>query len=366
MKTTRNDLLRMGMTGLCVMMINGVSEANPSAGTGLVFPKKDWVEATPESQGVDAAKLEEAMCAIAALHPKGEPNAGSTQAVVIRNGRMIWKGSDIDNLHLICSCTKSFVNSVFGLLYDDGKCRLETRAADVLPAMKEYYPEATLGQFANLTSGYNVPWNTSPFEIRPPLHPPGKAIHYSDSVNQLAHLLTLVAGQPLRDLFKQRIADVIGMPPDAWRWDDSGEVNGLKVCGAGLVSTTARNFARFGLLYLAEGRWEDRQVVSKEWVRLSTTAQVAPTLPTHLPSSCWYNVLPGRYGYNWWTNGIDAKGERLWPSAPPRTFAAQGNYNNYCFVIPEWQMVFVTMDTSKVVDAKLYDRVFSQLREAIR
>jgi CubicO group peptidase (beta-lactamase class C family) len=334
----------------------------------MIFPGKDWVEATPESQGVDSRKLAEAMAMlreIAADYRDGTKHAGNTQGVVIRNGRVIWKGSDIDNKHTVYSCGKSFMSSVFGLLVDDKKCTPETRAADILPTLKEHYGEVTLGQFASFTSGYNVPWRKSPFEILPPIHAPGKGFHYSSSADQLAHLLTRIADEPLRDLFKRRIADPIGMPPDTWSWRDVGKIDGRIVCGgSGHVAITARQFARFGHLYLNKGRWGAKQLLSKEWVEASTRPQAAPAVPPHDPKA-WYTHLPGRYGFNWWTNGVNVKGDRWWPSATPKMFGAQGNRNNYCFVIPEWRMVLVRMGRGKAIDSRLYDKVFAKLNEAL-
>ena len=341
MAATCRSSIRVGLVfGAVLAALAGAIWAGPAPAkaTGdMIFPGEDWVEATPASQGVDPLKLQEAMDVVAELaedYRDGTEHAGNTQTIVIRNGRMIWKGSDVDNMHTVYSCGKSFMSSVFGLLCDDGKCSPDTRAADILPALEEHYPAVTLGQFANFTSGYNVPWRQSAFEIRPPLHTPGQAFHYSASANQLAHVLTRVAGEPLRDLFKRRIADPIGMRPEMWRWASAAEIDGLDVCGgAGHVSITARDFARFGHLFLNKGRWGDRRILSEEWVTMSTRPQSKPTVPPYEQNG-WYVHLPGRYGYNWWTNGRDRSGELWWRNATPGTFAAQGNRNNYCFVIP--------------------------------
>ena len=71
------------------------------------FPGANWQEGSPESQGLDSSKLQAAMNSYAST--VGGP--GVTQAVVIRNGVMIWKGSDIDNRHHTWSCTKSRTSS---------------------------------------------------------------------------------------------------------------------------------------------------------------------------------------------------------------------------------------------------------------
>jgi hypothetical protein len=59
----------------------------------------------------------------------------------------------------------------------------------------------------------------------------------------------------------------------------------------------------------------------------------------------------GVYGYNWWVNGIRSNDSRLWPDAPPSTYAASGYNNNKMIIIPEWDMVVVRLglDANDVV-----------------
>jgi CubicO group peptidase (beta-lactamase class C family) len=92
------------------------------------------------SPGVDPARLADA---IANLEGHSGPD-GVEQLVVVRNGRLIWEGADADAVHGVWSCTKSFTNSALGLLIDDGKCRLETRARESFPALAGSYPGVTL------------------------------------------------------------------------------------------------------------------------------------------------------------------------------------------------------------------------------
>ncbi|MFW6155470.1 MAG: serine hydrolase domain-containing protein [Planctomycetota bacterium] len=340
----------------------------PPADEAMIFPGDDWVVATPESLGVDAARLERAMAIIAEIaadHPRhGTAHAGNTQVVVVRRGRVIWHGSDIDTLHRIYSCTKSLNSAVLGLLYDDGICTPDTKAATLLPALAEHYPTMTLGHMASLTSGYNIPWRESPFESRPPLHAPGEALHYNATTNLLNLLMTQAAGTDLKALFRDRIARPIGIPDDAWDWAAAHEVDGLTVYnGAGGMSMTARQLARFGHLFLNEGTWDGREILSREWVRLSTAVRVDPDVPPY-KDDAWYTHLPGRYGLNWWVNGRDSDGNLYWPSLPEGSYAAQGNNNNYCFVIPAWEMVLVREGQGKPIDSTLYDRVFAELSAA--
>ena len=121
-------------------------------------------------------------------------NDGARELVIIRNGRMIWQGDDIDKRHGVWSATKSFTSTVLGLLIEDGKCTLDTRVADVLPELKAHYPDVTLRHLTTMTSGYRAVGDTTtgsykhgpsstPFQPDPmPLFtPPGSQYAYWDS-----------------------------------------------------------------------------------------------------------------------------------------------------------------------------------------
>ncbi len=80
----------------------------------------------------------------------------------------------------------------------------------------------------------------------------------------------------------------------------------------------------------------------------------------------WYTGLTGAYGFNWWVNGVRRDGKPRWPQAPSKTAAVQGNYNNYCFVVPEWEMVIVRLGTDRRINNDLYNNFFAKLKLAIK
>jgi CubicO group peptidase (beta-lactamase class C family) len=340
-----------------------------------LFPERDWVAAAPEQAGLDAAKLSRAMDVIRRL--SGEQ--GTSQCVVIRDGLLVWRGEDIDNLHTVWSCTKSFLSTTLGLLIEDGKCSLDTRAADVYPPMEKQYPAVTLRHLVTFTSGYRpreASAAAAPFEPSEPLFAPGERFHYSWESYLLALLLTKIAGEPLRDLFRRRVAEPIGLRQDQWRWGDWGAfdaltgLHGAAVCGgSGLyergVWITARALARVGWLFACGGEWDGRPLLRRSWVEQALAPQVPAATPPH-EARAWYWRLPGTYGFYWWTNGIDCRGRRMWPAAPPPAAAMQGHLNNVCFVIPPWRMVVVRLGMDAAVDNDLYDEFFAALRQAIR
>jgi len=92
---------------------------------------------------------------------------------------------------------------------------------------------------------------------------------------------------------------------------------------------------------------------------------VANTVPPFDPEG-WYVKLPGSYGVNIWLNGIIPGGRHMWPDAPPRTVAIQGNMNNICFAVPEWRMVIVRLGTDGRIDLDRYTDVFAALGAALQ
>jgi CubicO group peptidase (beta-lactamase class C family) len=253
----------MHLQFLCLVLMGAVTAGGAAEPTRpmTLFPAGAWTEATPPSQAVDAAILSDAV----AMLDRTAGRDGARELAIVRHGRLIWKGPDIDKVHGVWSMTKSFTSTALGLLIDDGKCTLDTRAA---------------------------------------------------------------------------------MDPRQWRWGVHASNNGVAINGGSgnggkHIFISAREMARFGLLFLNHGRWNGRQLISTQWVHQATRVHVPADLPWAQPES----EIDGRgcYGFNWWVNGVTTNGTRKLPGAPPGTFWAAGHNNNRCFVIPEWDMVIVRL-----------------------
>lgn len=323
------------------------------------FPGAEWSPPPPEARCVPAARVAEAVAALAEVVGKD----GVSGVVVVQNGYLLWAGDRVDEKRPVWSCTKSFLSTCLGLLWDDGKLSPDDLAATHLPELAADYPTVTLRHLATFTSGVRV--KDGELAAGSPDYAPGAAMHYSAQSDLLARILTRVAGEPLAALFKRRVADPIGMDPAGWEWKAAGSPDGLVVNGgAGFPASglhmSARNLARFGWLFANDGVWDGRRLVSSRYVAVATAPQVPADIALHDPKG-WYHVLPGRYGLNWWTNGTDRGGVRLWPSAPASAFAAQGNLNNICIIVPEWKLVLVRTGADAVIDVARYDRALRLL-----
>jgi CubicO group peptidase (beta-lactamase class C family) len=348
----------------------------------MVFPADTWAQATPESQGVDAAGLRAALEHLdRALRDFG----GVGTVFIVRNGYAIWAGPESDKEYPIFSCTKVFTSTVLGVLTDDGKCCLEDLAIRYLPELSQAHPEYAglrLHHLATMAGGYQgvvrevsdeQPWGDPLGYLlaQYPRYEPGSACAYHDhDVFLLGHILTRVAGESLAILFKRRIADPIGMT--RWSWGVVGTLeSGLplnNVAGTPSrspgVQTNARELARFGHLFLNRGLWDGRRLLSASFIDQATSNQV----PASLPHASGADPA-GHYGFYWWTNGRQRNGAQPWPDAPAGAYAARGGSGNFCFVVPDWNLVLVRLGTNTLTRSagtdELWSGFFRQVREAM-
>jgi CubicO group peptidase (beta-lactamase class C family) len=323
----------------------------------MYFPGTEWTRVAPEAELMDSATLEDA---VAFLEANSSFNGVETLAI-IRNGRMIWSGGDIEAQYWTASAAKSFTSTVLGLLIDDGMATLDTLAKDYVPVLANHYPDVTLRHFATMTSGYRPAgsewagpwgWTNTPFTPREPWFEPGSQFFYQDPMlEQMARALTQIAQESMEPLFQRRIADPIGMDRASWDWWDFSDWNWPRYeiidgfvhnFGSDGMYISAQEAARFGHLFLNRGQWDGQQLISQSWVDEATKVQVPPDLPMH-PANPSPAGGPGVYGYNWWVNGVTADGSQPFPGAPSNIYYAHGMWNNYIIVVPDWNMVVVRL-----------------------
>jgi CubicO group peptidase (beta-lactamase class C family) len=320
----------------------------------MTFPGETWEKVAPESQDVDSKRLG---AAVDYLRDHSGSN-GVDRLIIIRNGRVIWKGPETDLKQRVWSITKAFTSTAQGLLIEDGKCTLDTLAWQYNPKdLAEQYRGVTLRHFATMTSGFDGVGGSYDFDEKkrgdenalvrplPPFFAPGTKYQYWDeATQQYGYVLAKIAGESLQDYLKRRVFDPIGMGEIQWQPDATGKV--LNWTGGLVIS--ASDLARFGHLFLNEGNWSGRQLVPVSWVREATRVQVPPSIPNALASSD--RKGSGVYGYHWWPNGTTPEGKRRWPDASLGTYARSGYNNNDLFVIPTWHMVIVRLGLDEQED----------------
>lgn len=340
-----------------------------AAAQGYFPPRGQWAHVQPAAAGFDPARLRDAIAyaessrdtsrtdsaSLAHVRPTEAPYDaivgpwldphGPTGGVIVRGGRIVAEWGEPTRVDMTFSVTKSFLSSVAGLALDDGLIP----SVDDTVARLVRIPEFTADPHnARITWRHlltqSSEWQGSlwgkpdwadrfnPRTGRRPVLEPGSAWTYNDvRVNVLALALLELWRRPLPQLLRQRIMDPIGASP-TWRWwgyrGSWVELDGLHMqsvsggghWGGGLF-ISAEDMARYGLLFLHQGRWNGRPLLSPRWVAEATS-----------PS----RVRPD-YGFLWWLNPE----RKPIPGAPARAFAAEGQGGNYIFVDPAHDLVVV-------------------------
>ena len=156
--------------------------------------------------------------------------------------------------------------------------------------------------------------------------------------NVLGTVYERAVGSLIFESFKQHIADPIGMQD--FRNRDGRYVRGADSMRPGYpFRMSARDLARFGLLFLRSGRWQDSTIVPSVWIRESTTA-------------CSETYLRSGYGYMWWTGFPDRRVGIM--DLPPGGYWADGHNGQYVVVDPVNDLVVVHQtDTGKVNERQM-------------
>ncbi len=295
-----------------------------------VWPTVDWEVSSPEAEGMDSASLE-GVAEYCAGH-------GCGAVVITRHGRIVWErywgGWDRSSTDIGWSIAKGVTSALVGIAIAEGRIEsVDESAADFIEEWRgTEKEEITLRDLLSMTSGLEwteeydkmsdvIAMLTSDDQTayvleRPLAREPGTRWYYSSGDAQLFSLILRQAtGVEAKDYAQDRIFDVLGMTAMTWPTDNAGHT--LTYC---CVTTTAREFAKFGYLFLRGGRWENQQVVPEEWVRESTQ-----------PSQ---ELFPG-YGFYWWLPDF--------ADTPPDTYAAEGFQTKRIYVIPSLDIVAVRL-----------------------
>ncbi|HEY7853323.1 MAG TPA: serine hydrolase [Caulobacteraceae bacterium] len=314
----------------------------PAQPAGTPWPTKAWPTG-PFPANADGARLSGLLDHTFASPAPGD--LGETHAlVIIHGGRLILeryaKGWGPESTCRSWSMAKSITQAVAGILVGDR--RLDVFGPADVPewrAAGDPRGAITLDQLLRMSSGLAFVETYSPdqpsdviemlfgkgaadtagFAAAFPLaHPPGSFFSYSSGTTNIVSRCLARAlgacGAAFEAFMRERLFAPLGMTSAEPRFDEAGTFIGSSFCFA-----TARDFARFGLLYLRDGVWEDRRLLPPGWVDYART-------PTFQQAGCADNP----YGAHWWLG-----------MAGPGSFSANGYEGQYIVICPDRDLVIV-------------------------
>lgn len=307
-------------TLLCLVLAAATMRAGSDS---RVWPIPDWAVATPESQGMNGAKLEK-------LRDYLEKQQ-TREALVIRRGRIVgewyWRDAAKDTKLPVFSVTKSLSSTAVGLLVGDGKLKLDQSASDFIPAWKgDDRKNITIRHLVTMTSGlkleeygYFFTQNQVQLSLAQPLaFPPGTKWEYNNlACNCLSEIVSKASGEELAEFLQKRLYDPLGIKNAAM------DRNGGRTLAYMGLRISARDLARIGYLFLNRGMWNGKRILGEDWVKQATrkSQSLAPI-----------------YGLLWWVH-TDSKE----PDDPPDSYEAIGLYGNYLCVIPSQDLIIVRL-----------------------
>jgi CubicO group peptidase (beta-lactamase class C family) len=372
-------------TALCLLPISLFNTAVPvHAQSGNVYyPGRtgDWESRRPEEVGMNAESLQKAVdLAMAnevriprdlrlAISNSFEPDntivgptkeRGGPAGMIIKNGYIVAEWGDTKRVDMTFSVSKSYLSTIAGLALDAGLIKdVHDKAGNYVrdgTFSSEHNSKITWHHLLNQSSDwYGTLWDKPDWADRPPkgktneelerreLKEPGTSFKYNDvRVNVLAYSLLQVWRRPLPVILKEKIMDPIGAS-DTWRWhgykNSWVEIDGEKMQsvsggghrGGGMFIST-RDQARFGYLFLRNGKWKDKQLISEKWIKMLRN-----------PSEAKFN-----YGYMWWLNNESI-------------FSAVGFGGNYVTVDQKHDLVVV----ARWLDSSIANKLLMMVLDSV-
>src|SRR6185437_8523632 len=335
------DRLRPFRAGMSLGMAASSAGAPASSAGDSTGMDRD-VALRMDDPGTGMSRLDSMKLRLAVAQAFGEGGAkptGTRAVVVVWHGQMVAEryadGFDRHTRLAGWSMTKSVMNALAGILLKEGK--LNTGAPAPIPAWsRDDRGLITVADLMHMNSGlrwwefYGGPSdatdmlfkeaNMGEYAANSSLrHSPGQVFNYSSgTANILSLILRKAIGEdyyyrfPYEELFEKTGMYSAVLEPDA-----SGTFVGSSYCYA-----TARDWARFGLLYLHDGIWDGQRILPEGWVKWTTTGT--------------------SYGALWWLNRAGS-GIRRHPHIPADCYACEGYEGQYVWVVPSSDLVVVRL-----------------------
>ncbi|MBY0122072.1 serine hydrolase [Bacillus sp. S/N-304-OC-R1] len=252
-------------------------------------------------------------------------HTGTTALILIKDDQIYYEdyfnGHERGTPHKLFSITKSYVSALVGIAINQGLFHLDDQITTYIPELK--LKSMTIKQLLQMDSGIKfkeglLPWND---EAKVYLHPnarelalsvvedsSGSFFHYNDYHSLLLGLiLERVTGQSVSEYMYQAILSKLGLEFQS-HWILDSEKHAFEKTESGLVMT-AIDLAKFGSLYLKQGKWQGEQLISPEWIQESTSREHVICDKQHFQyyenhpwGKMWFRQNKAYYKYLWWGN----------------------------------------------------------------
>lgn len=276
--------------------------------------------------------------------------------IILKNGRIAVEyylnGHTQNDIWPWYSAVKSLTATSIGIAQDEGLIDINNKTSDYLgnnwsSLTQEQQDAITVEHHLNMTTGLRSnPANIIAWSCIAPAcmiydYDAGNVWQYHQGgFTQLQHILTQASGMDFKSYIEQNILDRIGMNGS---WNSVLDLN--------IFSSDARSMARFGLLAMNEGQWNDEVLLSSSYFQDMTNSS---------------QNLNQSYGYLWWLNGKNSfvgtdsqlYSSEIVPNAPDDMFAALGAQDQKIYVVPSLDMVIIRQGNTAGIEEVLANSSF--------
>ena len=305
----------------------------------LAFPGRDWEKVRPETEGYSSPKFEALRVWLKTQQ--------TTALHISVHGRTIFEYGDVARATKVASVRKSILAMLYGNYVAQGKVNLNQAVEDLeLGDVKAFLPlekKATLLHLLQARSGIFLPTanqNLSAWLPKRGSHEPGTWYQYQNwDFNAAGSAFQKLTGKSVFTALEEDLALPIGMQdfdPKLQRLNDEMPVSKHPEYAMYL---STRDTARVGLLMIAHGNWNGKQLIPKDWASRITTL-VTPPRDLHPVTLGALKSRIGNWGYGllWWVwdapNGDEITGPYQ------GAYSAVGSNGQYITVLPSMDMVF--------------------------
>lgn len=300
-----------------------------------IYPKanEDWAMAKPSKYGFNNQKIKE-------LRKYIIDSMQTTGMMIIVGGECIFKFGNIESVSYIASCRKSVLSMLYGKYVKSGAIDLNKSLGEIgftdhgglLPIEQEakilHLIQARSGIYHQASNPGSALDNPNRVPERGSKAPGSFFLYNNWDFNAAGAIFEQLTGKSIYVAMEEDLATPLGFQD----WDISKQRYGgnknLSMHPAYHIYISTRDMARLGYLMLRKGKWEDKQIIAKDWHRkMISVSTPAEEVNPHRKQKGKFG-----YGYMWWIYQTD---EPAFKGA----YAAHGAMGQYITIIPELDMV---------------------------
>ncbi len=336
-----------------------------TSGMETVYPGQAWTTKLPDQVGMDSKQL------------KAFGNLTGGFGCVIRHGYMVYAWGDPARRMDVASAAKPIYSHFLFKALEQGKIsslndpvsRWEPKLKQINKHLSHKDARITWRHMANQISCYGL------------TEEPGTAYAYNDwqmalFFDTLFTKVYAVSREAIdTKVLHAQLTDLIGCQdnPSCLAFGPKDR--------AGRLAISPRDFARFGLLYLRQGQWKNRQLISSKLAHKAITDHVPNSIPRAghtaadmIPNqrSIGSSQIPdnqtdhmGSYSWLWWINGIDREGKQHWPDVPTDAYGCFGHGGKRAMVVLPSLDLIVSWNNTRVNSRDMENKALGQLAQAV-